>query len=79
MNRKTAGALQLGGIFAMFVGAPLYIAGSFSPNASSCDGECVRPFLMDLIYYGGEVLFIVGLVVLVAVAVWQFRERRSKS
>ena len=77
MTRKIAVALQLGGIIAVFASAPLYIVGSFSPNASPCDGECVRPFLMDLMYYGGEALFILGVTTLVGVAAWSWRRRRS--
>jgi hypothetical protein len=67
----------LGGIIGVFVGALLYAVGSFSPNASPCDGECVRPFQMDLIYYGGEAVFIVGIIAFVAVAVSRSRRRRS--
>ena len=79
MKRKIAEALLIaGGIVGVVVGLLLSIVFSNGLHASPCDGECVRPFIYDVAYRGGEVLFIVAIVDLVAVAIWRSRQLRSK-
>jgi hypothetical protein len=57
------------------VGLLLSIVFSNGLGASPCDGECVRPLIYDVAYRGGEILFIVAVIDLVAVAVWRRRKR----
>lgn len=76
MKSKTAEALLIaGGIVGLVVGLFLSIVFSNGLHASPCDGECVGPFIYDVAYRGGEVLFIVAVIDLIAVAVWRWRKR----
>lgn len=75
MSYRLSTVLLLGGVLGVFIGAAMAIVASGGANAAGCD-PCIRPLIWDLAYLGGEVLFILALVDIIAVGVWRSRHRR---
>jgi hypothetical protein len=77
-KRVTRGWLVVAGIVVLLLGAALYVVGSLPPFGGPCgESECPRPLILDLEYYGGEILVLLAIVYLIALGVWRLARRRA--